>query len=81
MANIVFQYLLRVSHCTEDRLLLVGFEKVYRGDLPALFNLADLTIYFKQKRFYFLDPKGREKTVKNMKQVSNLIYGKTNYLR
>lgn len=81
MPNRIFQYLLTVTHCTEDKLIQVGFDKIDRAPLPPIFNMADLDIYLTNGKFHYLDPNGKEKQIKNMKQISNLIYGKTQYLR
>lgn len=66
---------LRLAPVSHRELVLAGFD-----DSALFYRLADLNIYFARDKYFYHKPSGRRKTVRNMLQVSNLIYGKSPYL-
>jgi hypothetical protein len=66
---------LRLTPVTDLELQNLGFDNT-----KLYYRLTDLNIYFARGNFFYLTKKGNRKILKNMLQVSNLIYGKTDYL-
>ncbi len=64
------------SPVTIDLLLNSGFSKTGFG-----FQLVDLKVWNTEKGFYYADPKYLLRRVKNAKMLSNLVYGRIDYLK
>ena len=74
----VSRMMLRFTGVSDSALTAAGFET----DADTLFySMGDLHIYLDKKRFYYWTPEGKKKTLRNTLQVSNLVYGNTDYLR
>ena len=69
--------LLRFTHITHAQLIDAGFETF---EEKLWYQMGDLIIYMQRNRFYYFAPDAKRIRIKNMLQVSDLVYGKTPYL-
>lgn len=67
---------LKLTPVSHDQLIDLGF------NVDELFyRLTDLNIYVQNDKYCYYTPDAEVHRIKNMFQVSNLIFGKIDYLR
>lgn len=75
LLRLSIRYKLRLTPVTHEALVALNF------NVDKLFyRLTDFNIYVENKTFFYYTDRGKRRTLKNMLQVSDLIYGKVPYL-
>lgn len=73
--NLIKRTALRFTPVEHAGLIACGFDvtKLY-------YRLGDLNIYVAREKYFYHNPKGKRRRLRNMLQISNLVFGETEYL-